>query len=385
MITIASHAVQLTWDDGSSSAFHHTWLRDHCPQSVHPVSGQRELPLHSIPSLAQPSRICLQESAQAQQLVVSWPAALDPTGLSHESTFDVAWLRANRYSSSTPPCPLEADEPPPKQWGRGGQGLPPPIEWASLEGCGSSSQHALLALLCSLQQWGVARVSAVPPSMEATSRLARMLGAVHETFYGTMWDTAPRAEGDVIDTAYTSCELPLHTDGTYLMQQPGLQLFNCVAQPDRVHGLDGSTRLADSLALASKLEQESPETLKFFCRVVLPFEHREGEVHMRCVSPVFTLHPVSRQIVGIRWNETDRGPMNTLEFEDVGQFYTHAKILQAALDDLELSLRLTPGDALVVDNHRVMHGRRGFVGHRRLLGCYLHTIGEASGAYFERN
>ena len=34
----------------------------------------------------------------------------------------------------------------------------------------------------------------------------------------------------MIDTAYSNEALPLHTDCTYLTQQPGLQLFNCAAQ-----------------------------------------------------------------------------------------------------------------------------------------------------------
>ena len=43
----------------------------------------------------------------------------------------------------------------------------------------------------------------------------------------------------------------------------------------------------------------------------------------------------------------------------------------AAIGALETELRLAPGQAIVIDNHRVMHGRRAFRGHRNLLGCYL--------------
>ena len=45
---ILERAVQLTWEDGTTSNFHHNWLRDHCPQSVHPVSHQREVPLAAV-------------------------------------------------------------------------------------------------------------------------------------------------------------------------------------------------------------------------------------------------------------------------------------------------------------------------------------------------
>jgi len=125
------------------------------------------------------------------------------------------------------------------------------------------------------------------------------------------------------------------------------------------------------LTLAAKLAEEAPATYRFFCRAVLPFQHAEGDVHMRCLAPVFRLHPLSGEVIGIRWNETDRAPINTLAYDEVEEFYRHVRVLQASLDELELAVRLAPGDAILCDNHRVLHGRHAFVGHRRLLGCYI--------------
>ena len=48
--SIEREVVRLSWSDGHVSRFHHEWLRDHCPQSVHPVSGQREVPLERLRS-----------------------------------------------------------------------------------------------------------------------------------------------------------------------------------------------------------------------------------------------------------------------------------------------------------------------------------------------
>ncbi|KAL1510262.1 hypothetical protein AB1Y20_006585 [Prymnesium parvum] len=365
---ILSQTVQLTWEDETIAHFHHTWLRDHCPQSVHPVSHQREIALSSIRPGIVPSGVSVDDG---QSLLVKWHASVDPTGADHQSVFDGEWLRRHAYSSEGSARVVDEEDALVVQWGAGGRALPEPIDWASLACGGSDAESALLQLLSSVHAYGVGRVSGMPLTMEATEQLARMIAPVHETFYGGMWDTAPREESQVIDTAYTNVELPLHTDGTYFEQQPGLQLFNCVAQPPPAGGLDGSTRLADGFALAAKLAAEAPKTFEFFSRVVLPFEHREGAVHMRCLGQVFKLHPLTRKVVEVRWNETDRGPINTLSFDDMGQFYDHVRKLQAAIDSLELKLQLKPGDALICNNHRVMHGRRGFVGHRRLLGCYL--------------
>jgi hypothetical protein len=37
----------------------------------------------------------------------------------------------------------------------------------------------------------------------------------------------------------------------------------------------------------------------------------------------------------------------------------------------EIQLQLTAGKVLAIDNWRVLHGRRAFTGHRRMLGAYL--------------
>lgn len=39
--------------------------------------------------------------------------------------------------------------------------------------------------------------------------------------------------------------------------------------------------------------------------------------------------------------------------------------------DSEFWTKLAPGTAVVVDNHRVLHGRSAFTGKRRMCGAYL--------------
>ena len=217
--TIHNRMVQLTWTDGRISDFHFAWLRDHCPQSVHPISHQRETPLTSIRAGLAPTSLTIDEDGGGQRLRVRWPAHLDPTGTDHLSVFDASWLRANCYSSGE----LNATETHTiSKWGAGAV-LPPPIAWSRLSQTGKEGERQQLTLLEGLSEYGVGRVSGVPE--DATEQLARLLGPVQETFYGYIWDTAPRSAGEVIDTAYSNIELPLHTDGAYLEHMPGLQVW----------------------------------------------------------------------------------------------------------------------------------------------------------------
>ena len=95
---------------------------------------------------------------------------------------------------------------------------------------------------------------------------------------------------------------------------------------------------------------------------------------MEHVSTVFDLHPATKHVIGMRYNALDRGPFvapHMTVHDEVGAFYEHARVLEGILRELELSIRLEPGDALLVDNHRVLHGRHIFPGNRAMVGCYM--------------
>ena len=77
---VLPNAVELTWEDETTSTFHHCWLRDHCRQSVHPVSHQREVPLSAIRRDAAPSRVTIEERPHGQAVSLHWPASVDPSG-----------------------------------------------------------------------------------------------------------------------------------------------------------------------------------------------------------------------------------------------------------------------------------------------------------------
>jgi hypothetical protein len=279
--------VSLRWSDGSAGRFHHAWLRDHCPQSRHPVSGQRTFELHDLPAALSPERVALADGGRA--LSLQWPTTPGASA-AHTSTFDADWLRRACYDE-------RADEQPAAAAARSGAGggavavpwhaseltgrVAPACTWSALHQPGGAGDAHALACLTQLRERGFVRVSECPRTEAATAQLARTLGRMQGTFYGDgVWDTAPRDAADVIDTAYSNVELPLHTDGTYLSQQPGLQLFVCAeqaaARADRP--LDGATKLADGLMAARVLREQYPATWAYFCRVALPFMHVEGEV-----------------------------------------------------------------------------------------------------------
>ena len=382
--------VHCSWADGSAGRFQLLWLRDHCPSTLHPDSGQHTVELrHIAEQQLSPARVAVDNDGRT--LGVQWPDA--PAA----STFDATWLwrhcsdrhaatGSRSSSSSSSPMPdagtsSQAAATAAIPWH--GKDLRDRVQrtrmWSELvqADAAESADSAALACLRELRRVGFVVVGGCPPTPEATQQLAERFGRLQTTFYGgPIWDTAPRAEGEIVDTAYSNVELPLHTDCTYLRHQPGLQLFNCVAQAlaPASSPLDGSTRLADGFKAAQILQRDYPSTYDFFCRVPLPFVHGNevSEVNMRHEGPVFELHPYTSQVVAFRYNELDRAPLGPpLSFDDVRDYYAHQAVLVRVLGEVEVPVRLEVGDAIVIDNHRVLHGRYGFSGYRNLVGCYL--------------
>ena len=76
-------------------------------------------------------------------------------------------------------------------------------------------------------------------------------------------------------------------------------------------------------------------------------------------------------------NNDDRAPLHPHKHPDVDMdlFYQrHLPVLLERTRDLSMAaeVRLDPGMMLIINNHRVMHGRRAFKGStRNMIGGYM--------------
>ena len=71
-----------------------------------------------------------------------------------------------------------------------------------------------------------------------------------------------------------------------------------------------------------------------------------------------------------RFNAYDRAP-HAWSLDDQKLFYEYYPKLGEIVKANVCKLKLEPGQVLVVNNWRAMHGRNAFKGHRVLSGCYI--------------
>ncbi|GAA5981328.1 hypothetical protein JCM11641_005285, partial [Rhodosporidiobolus odoratus] len=161
----------------------------------------------------------------------------------------------------------------------------------------------------------------------------------------------------------------------------GLQLFHLLS-PTSTH-TGGENLLVDGFRAAHLLRTRSKDAYEILSTLPIP-SHASGSgssshpsgVHYRPLSryPVFN-HDDRGELVQVRWNGDDRGPIGGLAFKgkNVDRWYHAIRKWENVLrsDEAQLWTKMEPGTAIIFDNHRVLHGRAAFTGKRRLCGAYI--------------
>lgn len=237
--------------------------------------------------------------------------------------------------------------------------------------------------LSKIDQYGFAFVSGVPATPEATEELVRRIAFIRETHYGGFWDfTSDLSHGD---TAYTDLALGAHTDTTYFTDPAGLQLFHLLShEPSASTGeaaKGGASLLVDGFLAAKVLKDVYPESYELLSTVRISTHSAGDETNfirplIKSGYPILSHDPQSGKLIMVRYNNDDRSTLSFKHLPDesmVQPFYTALGHWHSILTSTsgEYWQQLTPGNALIFDNHRVLHGRSAFVGQRRLCGAYV--------------
>jgi len=299
-----------------------------------------------LPAAPRPANVAIRDGGQA--IEIAWAAG------GHVSTFRAAFLRdiiqgesAHETRQLWTGAELEDDLP--------------AVDYQAV----MAGDDGLRAWLEAIARVGFCFVRGVPAEPEATRRLAERIGPPRSTIFGDLWDfTADLAHGD---TAYTNLEVSLHTDGTYTLDPPGLQMFHCL----HFDGSGAQSILADGFRVAAELKRDDPAAFEVLSHVRVPGQYIEKGVHLRARHPIIGLDEKGNPR-RICFNNHDRAAFLPQGVE-VGVFYDALRAFHRLLADRARHLRFTlkPTEVLLFDNWRVLHARTAYTGRRRLAGCYL--------------
>ena len=350
-LEVGADGLGITWSGGApASRYPWLWLRDHGhePETLHPVTLQRQLDTATVPADISSTTAALTDDGATLEVVWS-------TG--EHSRLPLAFLWQFRA-----PCGA-ADAPPAERvhWDAATiAGRLPRIPYDAV----MAGDAGLERWLATVETYGFCLVEGVPATPADSAALVRRIGYLRATIFGDFWDfTADLAKAD---TAYTTLELRPHTDGTYALDAPGLQFFHCL----EFSGEGGESVLVDGFRIADEIRARDPEAHATLSVVEVTGQYIGDGAHLMATRPVFR-HEHGR-LVQVTFNNYDRAPFRLPDAE-MHAFYRALGAFERLANDPRLQWvhPLRPGEVLLFDNWRTLHGRRAYQGTRRLCGAYL--------------
>ena len=249
----------------------------------------------------------------------------------------------------------------------------PYIDWGGItfDSC-DENPDAVIECLSAFFRHGYVVLRNTPAEVGTVEQVANRLGYIVGHNFGWVFDVEAKAEPT--DLAYTSLELSAHSDEPYRQPVPGIQLLHCICN----EAPGGDSTLVDGLAAANSLAVEHPDWHRALVETEVEWRYDMGSDTVVGRGHILDCdrHGRYRQI---RINTKLDEPI-VRAGEDLSDFYAGRRWLAEWTNDPahQVTFRLEPGDVMVMDNHRALHGRTAFDpsgGHRHLQGCYIEHDG----------
>ena len=257
------------------------------------------------------------------------------------------------------------DEPPPATvWPQTTAPLTP-YGWDDLV---DQTGEAMLAALTSFFTYGYIIVSDVPTVPGTLETVADHFGFLVPSAFGRLFDV--QSKPNPTDLAYTGLSLAAHSDQPYRKPVPGVQLLHSLVNAAE----GGDSTLVDAFASVNELASYDPEAFHSLCELEVEFRYDTVASIMIDRSPIIE-RASNGGLKRIRFS-TRLDYVEAAAPDSLRAFYRGRRWLRDQFADPanQLRFRLHPGDVLLMDNYRLLHGRTEFdptSGPRHLQGCYI--------------
>tara|TARA_B110000003_G_scaffold267090_1_gene294930 strand:- start:3441 stop:4559 length:1119 start_codon:yes stop_codon:yes gene_type:complete len=223
-------------------------------------------------------------------------------------------------------------------------------------------------LLKSFYKYGFVIIKNVPTQNNYIVQFANSIGSIRPTNFGEYFNV--KSVPNPNDLAYTSLALSPHTDNPYRKPVPCIQLLHCIE--NEVSG--GFSTLVDGFNVANFLKKNNPEYFDILSKVKVKFKFTDKDVVLENTGELIELDELGN-LKQIRFS-TRLDYVPVLEKKQLDLYYKARKKISDLYnsDKFKIEFKLIPGDIMMMDNHRLLHGRTLYdtnEGKRFLQGCYI--------------
>ncbi len=341
---------------GHHADFHLRWLRHNNDHDRHPITGERTLDSAELPD----------ELAVVSAGLVDGVLRVRWRDDDRVSRYPLEWLRRHAYATDRIAAPR------------------PPSQVTALEIAGARAPAAIAPdLLARLALHGAAVVRREHPSPEAETEaesevwiaaLAAHGLQIVGTHFGRIEDlrTDNTTNENTDQLGYTDSAIDLHTDQPFLEAPPRYQLLQGIRDADK----GGNTVLADGEAAFRYLQSLDRDAADLLTSTRISFHRKQKNFEREVISPIVSIRDGR---VFVRSSYFTEAPYQ-IAFDRMAAWYrAHDQFVRILRDPQNhYAFRIRPGDVLVYDNHRMLHGRTAFSGARWIRGVYFNAPRTAS-------
>ena len=222
--------------------------------------------------------------------------------------------------------------------------------------------------LISFYKYGFVIFKNVPTENNYIVNFANSIGSVRRTNFGEFFNVKSKPNPN--DLAYTSLPLAPHTDNPYRNPVPCIQLLHCIE--NEVDG--GFSTLVDGYTVTEKLKKNFPKYYEILTSTKVRFQFIDKDVFLEDWAEMIQLDDVG-ELKQVRFSpRLDFVPL--MDKERLELYYSARNEISKLYnsDEYKIEFKLLPGDLLMMDNHRLLHGRTSYdanQGKRFLQGCYI--------------
>jgi gamma-butyrobetaine dioxygenase len=222
--------------------------------------------------------------------------------------------------------------------------------------------------LINFYQYGFVIFKKVPTKNNFIVNFANSIGSIRRTNFGEFFNVKSKPNPN--DLAYTSLPLAPHTDNPYRNPVPCIQILHCIE--NEVSG--GLSTLVDGFTVTEQLKKDFPDFYKILTEIKVRFQFIDQTVVLEDWAEMIQLDELGK-FKQVRFSpRLDFVPL--MEKEKLDLYYSARRKISELYnsDKFKIEFKLQPGDLLMMDNYRLLHGRTIYdanEGNRFLQGCYI--------------
>ena len=222
--------------------------------------------------------------------------------------------------------------------------------------------------LLDFYKYGFVIFENVPTKDNFIVNFANSIGSIRRTNFGEFFNVKSKPNPN--DLAYTSLPLAPHTDNPYRKPVPCIQLLHCIE--NEVGG--GLSTLVDGLAVTEELKKEYPSLFQILTEIKVRFQFVDDNVVLEDWAEMIQLDE-NKRLKQVRFSpRLDFVPL--MDKEKLELYYAARNKISEMYNSekFRIEFKLKPGDLLMMDNYRLLHGRTEYnanEGNRFLQGCYI--------------